>query len=66
MGALRVALLFGSAAVALALLALPLIDEQDRSVTRMARGIDPLTTSASGQRDRSSDDLRGTVLQLAP
>ncbi|ESX68135.1 MULTISPECIES: hypothetical protein [unclassified Mesorhizobium] len=63
MGILRIALLFGSAAVALALIATPYLDSRTRS--QFARdGLDTMSTGSIGQRD--SYTLRKSVLQPLP
>jgi hypothetical protein len=67
MGAVRVALLFGSAAVALAVLLTPLADSQTRS--RMARAsvpanIDLISTGTTIRKDGYI--IRRSVLQNSP
>ena len=73
MGALRVALLFGSAAIALALILTPIIENQtDRmasstySAGGYPAGIDMMTTGAIGQRGGGSYVVRRSVLQPSP
>lgn len=68
MGALRVALLFGSAAVALALIATPILEGQvDRmSYASMSPGIDMMPTGTVGQRETGSYIVRRSVLQPTP
>ena len=67
MGILRIALLFGSAAVALALLITPFLDNQTRSQgaqDRFAGGLDMTSTGSIGHRDIYT--LRRSVLQPLP
>jgi hypothetical protein len=64
MGILRITLLFGSAAVALALIAAPLLDSQTRSARDGLAGIDTMSTSSIGHRDTYT--LRRSVLQPLP
>ena len=66
MGILRITLLFGSAAVALALIATPFLDSQTRSTSKrdaFASGIDTMTTGSIG---RDTYTLRRSVLQPLP
>lgn len=70
MGAVRVALLFGSAAVALALILTPLVESQ---VGRMAHapgsypaGIDMMATGSIGQRSSGAYTVRRSVMQPSP
>ncbi|ESZ40040.1 hypothetical protein NKI88_28180 [Mesorhizobium sp. M0317] len=65
-GILRVTLLFGSAAVALALIAVPVLDNQTRSSSRdaLAGGLDPMSTGSIGSR--ATYTLRRSVLQPSP
>lgn len=68
MGALRVTLLFGSAAVALALILTPLAESQ---VEKMAYSsyssmLDPMPTGTVGQRSTGSYTVRRSVLQPSP
>ena len=67
MGLLRIALLFGSAAVALALIVVPLLDNED-SRTQIARdgfiGIDTTTTGSIGRS--ATYTIRRSVLQASP
>ncbi|WP_336070446.1 hypothetical protein [Nitratireductor rhodophyticola] len=65
MGALRVALLFGTAGVALALVLTPIAEKRTRSnVAQIGApfGIDPITT-ASTKRDSRNYTIRRSVLQ---
>lgn len=65
MGALRVALLFGTAGVALALILTPIAEKRTRShVAQIGApfGIDPITT-ASTKRDGRNYTIRRSVLQ---
>ena len=66
MGILRVTLLFGSAAVALALIAVPVLDKQTRSSSRdaVANGLDTMSTGSIGSR--ATYTLRRSVLQPLP
>jgi hypothetical protein len=75
MGALRITLLFGSAAVALALILTPIIEKQtDRmsyasySASPYPAGVDMMTTGSVGQRGNGSGSyvLRRSVLQPSP
>ncbi|RWE41674.1 MAG: hypothetical protein EOS78_06510 [Mesorhizobium sp.] len=66
MGVLRVALLFGSAAVALALIATPFLDSQTRSQTARD-GFPGLDMTATGSiSHRSTYTVRRSVLQAEP
>ncbi|RUW95847.1 hypothetical protein EOA30_31235 [Mesorhizobium sp. M8A.F.Ca.ET.059.01.1.1] len=66
MGVLRVALLFGSAAVALALIATPFLDSQTRSQTARD-GFPGLDMTATGSiSHRSTYTVRRSVLQADP
>ncbi|MDG4880919.1 MULTISPECIES: hypothetical protein [unclassified Mesorhizobium] len=67
MGILRITLLFGSAAVALALIATPFLDSQPRSQTArdgLAGGLDMTSTGSIGHRNTYT--LRRSVLQPLP
>ncbi|MDX8445779.1 hypothetical protein [Mesorhizobium captivum] len=67
MGILRIALLFGSAAVALALIATPFLDSQTRPQSArngLARGLDMTSTGSIGHRNTYT--LRRSVLQPLP
>lgn len=68
MGALRVALLFGSAAVALALILTPFVARQAERLpgSAGARGFDTMATGSIGQRDNASYTIRRSVLQGSP
>jgi len=63
-GALRVALLFGSVAIAFAMLAVPLLDSRVRLNT--ARANIDMTTTGSIDRGSSSYTIRRSVLQSSP
>ena len=66
-GALRVALLFGSAAVALALVLTPIAEKRTRpTIAQLGApfGIDPITTSST-KRSGSTYTIRRSVLQPA-
>ncbi|RWC88013.1 MAG: hypothetical protein EOS46_12555 [Mesorhizobium sp.] len=66
MGVLRIALLFGSAAVALALIATPFLDSQTRSQTARD-GFPGLDMTATGSiSHRSTYTVRRSVLQADP
>lgn len=62
MGALRITLLFGSAAVAFALLAVPILDARTRPDLARA-GLDMTST---GSIDRGGYTIRRSVLQSSP
>ena len=62
MGILRITLLFGSAAVALALIITPIVANQTRP--QLARG--GLDTMSTGSIDRSTYTIRRSVLQPSP
>ncbi|TGQ45908.1 MULTISPECIES: hypothetical protein [unclassified Mesorhizobium] len=67
MGILRITLLFGSAAVALALIATPLLDSQTRLQSGrdgLVAGLDTMNTGSIGRRDTYT--LRRSVLQPLP
>jgi len=66
MGALRVALLFGSAAVALTLILTPMLEDRTRRVAYPA-GIDMMATGSIGQRSNpGAYTIRRSVLQPSP
>ncbi|TRC97843.1 hypothetical protein FJV76_10670 [Mesorhizobium sp. WSM4303] len=66
MSILRITLLFGSAAVALALIAVPVLDKQTRSSSRdaLTSGLDTISTGSVGSR--ATYTLRRSVLQPSP
>lgn len=67
MGILRITLLFGSAAVALALIAAPLLDSQTRSLSArddFASGLDMMATGSVSHRETYT--VRRSVLQPEP
>jgi hypothetical protein len=67
MGALRVALLFGSAAVALALILAPVLDNQVNDYLARndsGRGLDMMSTGTIG--GKASYTIRKSVLQSTP
>lgn len=72
MGALRVALLFGSAAVALALIATPFIEGQAERIAYSSyssgypAGLDMMPTGTVGQRGSGAYTIRRSVLQPSP
>lgn len=61
MSMLRIALLFGSAAVALALILAPMADRYSKTQIVGASGLDFMTTSSIGQR--AAYTIRRSVLQ---
>jgi hypothetical protein len=61
-GAVRIALLFGSAAVALALIAVPLLE--GRNSDRLAGDIDSMSTGSIGRGEAYT--IRRSVLQSSP
>ncbi|MBA3448573.1 MAG: hypothetical protein H0T56_13400 [Pseudaminobacter sp.] len=64
-GILRLTLLFGSATVALALIAVSLIAEQgDSRIARAGYGVDMMSTGTIGHK--SSYTIRRSVLQASP
>jgi hypothetical protein len=69
MGAVRVALLFGSAAVALALIFTPMLEDRTRKMTYSAypAGVDMMATGSIGQRaNPGAYTIRRSVLQPSP
>jgi len=64
MGILRITLLFGSAAVALALIAAPFLDSRTRSARDGFAGVDTMSTGSIGHRDTYT--LRRSVLHPLP
>lgn len=68
MGALRVALLFGSAAIALTLILTPIAQNQtERMVSAYPRaGLDRIATGTIGQPNVNSYVVRRSVLQSSP
>lgn len=73
MGALRVALLFGSAAVALALVLTPIVERQANEMAYSSyparvspAGLDMMSTGGIGQRSSGSYVVRRSVLQPSP
>ncbi|MDN2566506.1 hypothetical protein N1F89_09750 [Aquibium sp. A9E412] len=67
-GALRVTLLFGAAAVALALIVAPIADKRTRGFDYQARaplGLDSMATGSVG-KDGSVYTIRRSVLQRSP
>lgn len=69
MGALRITLLFGSAAVALALILTPLAESQTRKMAYSGHpaGLDMMATGTIGQRSApGSYTVRRSVLQPSP
>ena len=69
MGALRVALLFGSAAVALALILTPMLEDRTRNMAYWAYpgGLDMMPTGSIGQRSNPGEyTIRRSVLQPSP
>jgi hypothetical protein len=70
MGVLRIALLFGSAAVALALILAPIAESQVRSLVAQdgaPAGLDEMTTGSIGSTGyRGEYTIRQSVLQSSP
>ena len=69
MGALRVALLFGSAAVALALILTPVVENHTQRALYSpypGGGLDIMATGTVGQRQGSGYVVRRSVLQSSP
>ncbi|KQU96256.1 hypothetical protein ASD99_25670 [Mesorhizobium sp. Root695] len=66
MGILRITLLFGSAAVALALIATPFLDSQTRSLSSRDDFAGGLDMTATGSVHRETYTLRRSVLQPQP
>lgn len=68
MGALRVTLLFGSAAVALALILTPLAENQAERMAYSSYSsvLDPMPTGAVGPRANGAYTVRRSVLQPSP
>lgn len=73
MGAVRVALLFGSAAVAIALFLTPLVESQSNKLAYSSypsgsypAGLDMMSTGTIGQRDTGAYTVRRSVLQPSP
>ncbi len=66
MGALRIALLFGSAAVALALIATPYVESQSRQIAARtnAPGLDTISTGSISYKGQYT--VRKSILQSAP
>lgn len=67
MSAVRVALLFGSAAIALALMVMPFVESQSRSpITQSADalGLDTISTGSIGYKGTYT--IRKSVLQSSP
>ena len=63
-GALRITLLFGAAAVALALIAAPLLDSRNRPAFARNAGVDLMSTGSIG--GTTSYTIRRSVLQSSP
>lgn len=67
MGVLRLALLFGSAAIALVLIATPLLDRESRQIYARDNGVFGLDMTSTGSISRSSSyTVRRSVLQPSP
>jgi hypothetical protein len=66
MGVLRITLLFGSAAVALALLATPLLDRDNRQQFARDTTSPGLDMTSTGSIGRSTYTVRRSVLQASP
>ena len=66
-GTLRLALLFGSAAVAFALIAAPIAERRTQAAFALAGGIDQMATGSVERAPRgSSYTIRRSVLQETP
>ncbi len=69
-GALNIALLFGTAAVALSLIVTPMLAEQrdHRNLAQVQEEFDRITTGSIGSGDRSTKHytIRRSVLQTTP
>ncbi|WP_173934075.1 hypothetical protein [Chelativorans sp. Marseille-P2723] len=66
MGLLRIALLFGSAAVALALVLTPILERASQDDVAVGAGIDSLATGSVANRRGQIFTIRRSVLQPAP
>lgn len=67
MGMLRITLLFGSAAVALALIIAPIAEERARSIAGVpAAGLDMTSTGSVGGGYHGGYTIRRSVLQPSP
>lgn len=70
MGVLRLTLLFGSVAVAMALFLTPLLDTQTRRIAQSGQlfpaGVDMMSTGSIGPRNSNSYVVRRSVLQSSP
>ena len=67
LGSLRIALLFGAGAIALALVAAPLADRSTRSLFAGSAGVDTMSTgSIRGGGGSSTYTVRRSVLQPTP
>ena len=64
MGILRITLLFGSAAVALALILAPIADSQTRQLVQGGNGVDRMTTGSVARSGGYT--IRRSVLQESP
>lgn len=67
-GILRVTLLFGSAAIALTLILVPIMDRKgkDRSVASVPPGVDMMSTGSIASRGSDTYTIRRSVLQQKP
>lgn len=67
LGSLRLALLFGAAAIAFALVAAPLADRSTRSLLASGGGLDTMSTGSIGGPAASGNyTIRRSVLQPSP
>ncbi len=67
LGSLRIALLFGAGAIAIALIAAPLADRTTRSLAAGTGGLDTMSTGSIGNRGNSGAyTIRRSVLQPTP
>jgi hypothetical protein len=64
LSAVRMALIFGSAAVALALILAPIADRQTRNYYAQSNGLDTMSTGSIGSGSRYT--IRQSVLQPSP
>lgn len=70
MGVLRLTLLFGSIAIAMALFLTPLLDSQTRRIAHSGQpfpaGVDMMSTGSIGPRNGNHYVIRRSVLQSSP
>lgn len=65
-GALRIALLFGAGAIALAVLVAPLADRSTRALVAGSPALDTMSTGSIPGTPNSSYTIRRSVLQASP